>query len=249
MNAASISCMFFAAASALDLLSLGPKGYGDEMLWGLLQTFQIAIFAYILGLAIGCIGAMAKLYGSAFSRAVFEIYTTVFRAIPSLILILLLYYAGTDGVNQLLLVLGFGPIEINGLVTAICVLAFLQGAYSTEVIRAAIQSVPSGQFEAAKAYGMSGWKMFRRITLPAMLPNAIPGLSNLWLVVTKETVLISVVGFTELLLATRQAAGNTKFYFTFYFACLIIFWMLSELSGLLFSWLERRVRRSQPKLA
>lgn len=240
--------MFFAAASAWDVLSFGPKGYGDEMLWGALRTFQIAIFAYILGLGIGCVGAVAKLYGSAASRYLFEVYTTVFRAIPSLVLILLLYYAGTDGLNQLLQMVGIGPIEINGLVAAICVLGFLQGAYSTEVIRAAIQSVPNGQLEAAKAYGMSGFKMLRRITLPAMLPNALPGLSNLWLVVTKETALISVVGFTELSLATRQAAGNTKLYFTLYLASLLIYWAISEVSGVLFQWAERRVRRGQPAI-
>jgi polar amino acid transport system permease protein len=241
--------MFLAAASAFDLLSFGPKGYGDEMFWGALRTFQIAFFAYILGLAIGCVGAVAKLHGGALSRAVFEVYTTIFRSIPSLVLILLLYYAGTDGLNHLLQIIGIGPIEINGLIAAIGVLGFLQGAYSTEVIRAAIQSVPNGQFEAAKAYGMSGLKMLRRITLPAMLPNALPGLSNLWLVVTKETALISVVGFTELSLATRQAAGNTKLYFTFYLASLLIYWAISELSGMLFQWAERRVRRGQPAIA
>jgi polar amino acid transport system permease protein len=241
--------MFFAAASSWDLLSFGPKGYGDELAWGALRTFQISIFAYIVGIAIGCIGAVSKLYGGTFSRLAFEIYTTVVRAIPSLVLILLLYYAGTDGLNQLLQSVSVGPIEINGLFAAIIVLGVVQGAYSTEVIRAAIQSVPTGQFEAAKAYGMSGFKMLRRITLPSMLPNALPGLSNLWLVVTKETALISVVGFTELSLATRQAAGNTKLYFTFYLTSLLIYWGLSEFSGVFFQWAERRVRRGQPAIA
>jgi polar amino acid transport system permease protein len=241
--------MFLAAASSWDLLSFGPRGYGDELAWGALRTFQIAIFAYFLGLAIGCVGAVSKLYGGTVSRAAFEIYTTVFRAIPSLVLILLLYYAGTDGINRLLQSIGLGPIEINGLLAAIIVLGIVQGAYSTEVIRAAIQSVPTGQFEAAKAYGMSAPKMLRRITLPAMLPNALPGLSNLWLVVTKETALISVVGFTELSLATRQAAGNTKLYFTFYLTSLLVYWAISEFSGVFFQWAERRVRRGQPAIA
>lgn len=239
----------FIAASFWELISVGPLGYGDEILWGALRTFQIAVLAYFAGLAIGCCGALAKLYGGSILRNIFEVYTTAIRAIPSLVLILLLYYAGTEGLNRVLQSMGLGPIQINGLVAAVMVLGFLQGAYSTEVIRAAIQSVPQGQFEAARAYGMSGFKLMRRIIFPAMLPNALPGLSNLWLVVTKETALISVVGFTELALATRQAAGNTKMYFSFYFVSLLLYWALSEASGLFFNWAEKRVRRGQPQLA
>ncbi len=229
-------------------MSLGPKGYGDELLWGALRTLQIAVLAYIFGIIFGVGGALGKLYGPKWLRYLLEAYTTVVRSIPSLVLILLLYYAGTDGINRVLLSVGLGPININGLVAAVCVLSVIQGAFSTEVIRAAIQSVPVGQFEAATAYGMSPWKMLNRITLPAMLPNAIPGLSNLWLQVTKETALISVVGFTELVLATKQAAGNTKFYFSFYLTAMLLYWLLSEFSGLLFSYAERRVRRGQPTL-
>ena len=97
-------------------------------------------------------------------------------------------------------------------------LGFVQGAYSTEVLRGAILAVPQGQIEAARAYGMSPGLLLRRITLPAMLPFAIPGLANLWLIATKDTALLAVVGFSELTLETRQAAGATKAYFTFYVA-------------------------------
>jgi polar amino acid transport system permease protein len=237
------------AASFWDLIAFGPAGYGDELMWGAFRTLQIAVLSYLIGLSIGCAGALSKLYGGTALRIFFESYTTIIRAVPSLVLILLLYYAGTDGINRLLGLIGIGPITINGLFAAVCVLGFVQGAYSTEVIRAAIQSVPIGQFEAAKAYGMSGLTMLRRITLPAMLPNAIPGLSNLWLVVTKDTVLIAVVGFGELALATRQAAGNTKFYFSFYLATLLIYWFLAEISGLVFTLAERYSRRGQNQLA
>jgi polar amino acid transport system permease protein len=239
----------YLTATFWELVSFGPKGYGDELLWGALRTLEIAILAYLVGIIIGIGGALGKLYGPKWLRNLLEVYTTVVRSIPSLVLILLLYYAGTDGINSALLSIGIGPININGLVAAVCVLGVIQGAFSTEVMRAAIQSVPLGQFEAAKAYGMSGWQMLKRITLPAMLPNAIPGLSNLWLQVTKETALISVVGFTELVLATKQAAGNTKFYFSFYLTVLLLYWLLSEFSGVLFTYAERRVRRGQPTLS
>ena len=109
-------------------------------------------------------------------------------------------------------------------------LGFVQGAYSTEVLRAAIQAIPIGQIEAASAYGMSPFLAFRRITLPALLPFAIPGLANLWLNATKDTSLIAVVGYTELTLATRQAAGNTKMYFLFYMTAAAIYLIITLIS-------------------
>jgi polar amino acid transport system permease protein len=145
--------------------------------------------------------------------------------------------------------IGFRPIEVNGLVAAIIVLGFVYGAYSTEVLRAAIQAVPVGQIEAAKAYGMSPFLRFRRVILPAMLPYAIPGMGNLWLNVTKASALISVVGFTELALATKQAAGVSKLYLMFYVFTLLIYLSITLISNQIFGWLERRVRRGQPKLA
>jgi polar amino acid transport system permease protein len=231
-----------------EILSFGPTGYGDELLWGAAMSISIAILAYGLGLMIGIVGALCKLGGSPLTRGIMEGYTTLIRAVPELILILILYYAGTATLNQLLESAGYETVAINGFVAAVLVLGFVQGAYSTEVLRAAIQAIPIGQTEAAKAYGMSPWLIFRRITLPSMLPYAIPGLANLWLIVTKDTALIAVVGYTELALATRQAAGNTKMYFTFFMVAGAIYLIITLFSQKGFAVLEKRVRRGQRKL-
>lgn len=231
-----------------EILALGPTGYGDEMLWGAAMSVAIAVLAYALGLLIGIVGALVKLEGSVLSRSIMNGYTTLVRAVPELILILILYYAGTATLNQLLEGAGFSAMAINGFAAAVLVLGFVQGAYSTEVLRAAIQAIPLGQIEAAKAYGMSPWLMFRRVTLPAMLPYAIPGLANLWLIVTKDTALIAVVGYTELALATRQAAGNTKMYFTFFLSAGLIYLIITLVSQRMFGILESHVRRGQRRL-
>ena len=232
-----------------EILAFGSTGYGDELLWGAAMSLLIAVLAYGLGLLIGIAGALSKLGGSTLTRTIAEGYTTLVRAVPELILILILYYAGTATLNQLLEQAGFAAMAINGFAAAVLVLGFVQGAYSTEVLRAAIQAIPVGQMEAAKAYGMSPWLIFRRITLPAMLPFAIPGLANLWLIVTKDTALIAVVGYTELALATRQAAGNTKMYFTFFLVAGLIYLIITLVSQRGFAMLEKRVRRGQRKLA
>lgn len=232
-----------------EILAFGPTGYGDELLWGAAMSISIALLAYFLGLLIGIAGALSKLNGSTLTRTITQGYTTLVRAVPELILILILYYAGTATLNQLLEGFGYETVAINGFAAAVLVLGFVQGAYSTEVLRAAMQAIPVGQMEAAKAYGMSPWLIFRRITLPSMLPYAIPGLANLWLIVTKDTALIAVVGYTELALATRQAAGNTKMYFTFFIVAGLIYLIITLVSQRGFAMLERRVRRGQRKLA
>ncbi|CAG0911445.1 unnamed protein product [Cyprideis torosa] len=100
--------------------------------------------------------------------------------------------------------------------------------------------------EAAKAVGMSWTKSHIRIAIPAMIPFAIPGLANLWLITTKDTALLAVVGFSELLLETKQAAGATRSYFLFYTAAGLLYLMVTLVSNVAFGWLERRSRRGQP---
>ncbi len=182
-------------------------------------------------------------------RDLFGLYTTIVRAVPELVLILMLYFAGTDLVNRLLDLFGHPPVDINGLVAGIGVLGVVQGAYSTEVLRGAILAIPQGQIEAGRAYGMSPGLMLRRITLPAMLPFAIPGLANLWLIATKDTALLAVVGFNELTQTTRLAAGATKAYFTFFFAAGILYLALTLFSNTIIGRIERWARRGMPPVA
>ncbi len=231
---------------AFEILAFSPPGWGGNLLVGLVATIQIALGAYALGLMLGLAGAFGKIYGGPVLRGGLEVYTTLIRAVPELVLILLLYYAGTDLLNIALESMGFARVDISGLWAGIYVLGFVQGAYSTEVLRAAILSVPVGQVEAARAIGMSSFQTHTRVVIPAMMPNAIPGLANLWLIVTKDTALLAVVGFSQLALVTRQAAGSTRAYFLLYVAAAVLYLMLSLVSTLIFNLIERRYRRGQP---
>lgn len=227
------------------LLSLSPPGWGGNLLRGAVNSLIIALGAFGLGCMIGTAGALGKLGGGPVTRDLLAVYTTVVRAVPELILILLLYYAGTDLLNQALGALGYRPVQISGLAAGIGVLGVVQGAYATEVLRGAIQAVPRGQIEAARAYGMSAVQVFRRVTVPAMLPLALPGLSNLWLIATKDTALLAIVGFSELTLETRQAASSTRAYFTFFLAAGALYLIMTLVSTRVFAWIEARYRRGQ----
>ncbi|MDX8527930.1 ABC transporter permease [Mesorhizobium sp. MSK_1335] len=233
--------------SILEMLSPYPPGWGGVLLKGALSTISISLGAYLVGMLIGLGGALGKLKGNRPVLFLLDLYTTAVRAIPELILIIGLYYAGTDGLNRILSSFGIPAIEINGFVAAIAVLGIVQGAYMTEVLRGAILAIPVGQIEAASSFGMRPWLRFRRIVLPALMPNALPGLANLWMSVTKDSALIAVVGYQELALATRIAAGNTKHYFVFFLVAAALYLVITLLSNVVFGLLESRYRRGQPK--
>lgn len=234
--------------STLDLLAFGAPGWGGTLLGGLANSLQIAAGAYGLGLVIGILGAYGKLYGGPITRDLLAVYTTIVRAVPELILILILYYAVTDALNHALVSSGYGRVQISGLGAGIAVLGVVQGAYATEVLRGAILAVPHGQIEAARAMGMSPLLLARRITLPTMLGFALPGMANLWLIATRDTALLAVVGFGELTLLTRQAAGATKAYFTFFVVAGLIYLLITLISGQFFKRIERWARRGEPDM-
>lgn len=235
-------------AAARDLLALSPPGWGGNLLRGLAASLQIAGGAFAMGLVIGLAGAWGKLNGGPVTRDLLAVYTTVVRAVPELVLILILFYVGTDLINQAARAMGYGRVEISGIAAGIWVLGIVQGAYATEVLRGAMNAVPPGQTDAARAYGMSTLTVMRRVTVPLMLSHALPGLANLWLIATKDTALLAIVGFAELTLETRQAASSTRAYFTFFLAAGMLYLMVTLVSSLVFGLLERRARRGQPSL-
>ncbi len=197
--------------SLWTLLSYGDLGYGDELLRGLLLTLEISVCAYAVGIAFGFLGVGLKLHRFAGLRFVGDIYTTIIRALPELLLILLLYYTGTSTAKSVLMSVGLvgNDFEIPPFLAAVLALGFIQGAYQTEVFRGAIQSIMKGQIEAARAFGMTPVQRFLRIILPQMIRFATPGMGNQWLNVTKDSAIISVLGSLSELLATGLRAGES----------------------------------------
>ncbi|MBC2691626.1 MULTISPECIES: ABC transporter permease [Pseudomonas] len=235
MTVSEISRLFF------------TDGWLQALAQGMVKTLGISLGAFVLGLSIGLIVAMVKLKGPRWMVVCANCYTTLYRAVPELLLILLLYYAGADLINLTMAALGQPSVEINGFMAAVVVLGIVQGAYSGEIIRGAIESIPHGQIEAARSYGINRLMLVRRVILPSMLPFAIAGLSNLWLVLVKESALISVVGYSELLTAGRQAAASTKHYLLFYLAVAAFYYLITLVSSSVFRQVEVRFERWMPR--
>lgn len=231
-----------------EYLALSPPGWGGALLVGLARTVGIVSGAYLVAIMLGMFGAMGKLHGGVVIRDWLTVYTTLVRAIPELVLILILFYAVPKIVNDLLATSGMGHVTLSPTVVGIVVLGLVIGAYMTEIFRGAIIAIPRGQTEAATAFGMSRLDTARRIILPQMLVNALPGMANLWLSATKDTALLAVIGFNELALTTRQAASSTRAYFTFFLVSGCLYLVVSLLSNQVFSWAERRARRGAPDI-
>ncbi len=222
-------------------LAYGPTGWGDELLYGAWFTVTISLCSYALGLGLGLAGALAKLSDRRLPRSLAWFYTTVVRAVPELLLILLIYYTSTSAVRSLIVGLGIAEdFEVNSFLAACLALGIVQGAYSTEVFRGAIVSIGKGQSEAALSLGLTRWLTFRLVIFPQMLRSALPALGNLWLVVLKESSLISVVGYSEILFTAKTAAGSTHRYLYFFTVAAIGFLILSVLSTSLFQAMEDR---------
>lgn len=228
----------------LSVLGFGPRGWGEALLWGALLTVQIALASYLLGLAIGLLGAWAKISGPRPVRALAGLYTTVMRGVPDILVILLVYYGGTSAVRSLVGLVSPGvTIEINAFAAAVASLGVIAGAYATEVFRGSIQAIPAGQFDAVRALSLPRIVGFRRVILPQALRLAWPPLGNLWLVVMKDAALISVVGLRDLLGVASSGASTTRMPFTFYAFVALVFLALSVVSMAGLHWAERAAGR------
>ncbi len=232
----------------LTILGWGDAGWGDELARGALMTVVVAACSYFFGIFFGSLFAAAKLSRFLALRLLGDVYTTVVRGVPELLIIFLVFFGGGTLLRYLANGLfGYsGYIELPIFVIGVLCISVSAGAYATEVIRAAVLAVPPGQIEAAKAVGMGPWLRLRRVLIPQAARFALPGLGNVWQFTLKDTSLISVVGLVEIMRMAAMGAGSTKQPFTFYISAFVIFLLLSSLSNRGFlkaeKWANRGVR-------
>lgn len=231
------------------MFAFGDQGWGDELAVGAGMTLLIAAASLVFGLLLGLLGAGAKLARSRWLNALGEAYTTLIRGVPELLVIFLVFFGGGFLLQAAAAALGYeGYVEVNAFVAGVFALSLVFGAFATEVFRGAFLAVPAGQVEAARALGMPAFLTFRRILLPQVWRYALPGLGNLWLVLVKDTSLVSVIALDELARKTQIAVGVEKEPFTLYMAAALIYCAITLVSSLgqgrLERWAARGVRRA-----
>jgi len=217
-------------------------GFLPSLLEGATVTLAVALSSLGVAVALGLVGALAKLSRSRVARSLAATYTTLIRGVPDLLLMLLIFYGGQLAVNTIAPMLGHEDyIDIDPFVAGVLTIGFIFGAYLTEAFRGAFLAVPPGQREAGLAFGMSPRQVLWRITLPQMLRHALPGVSNNWLVLIKSTAIVSVIGLSDLMTRGQQAAGTTREPFSFYLAVALIYLLFTSVSELGFSWAQKRL--------
>ncbi len=228
----------------MELLAFGDTGWGDELFRATLMTIAVSITAMIIGFSFAAIFTPLKLSKFKFLNLIANIYTTVIRGVPELLVIYLFFFGGSGAIMFVASMFGYNEyIEINAFVTGSFAIGIISGAYSTEVFRGAIQSIDKGQFEAAKVLGFSKFKQFYKIIFPQMLRLAIPNLSNVWQITLKDTSLISVTGLVEIMRQSYIAAGSTRDPLFFYSFAAVLYLLLTFISMKLINKLEVKYSR------
>ena len=228
----------------MELLAFGDTGWGDELFSATLMTIAVSITAMLIGFSFAAIFTPLKLSKFKFLNLIANIYTTVIRGVPELLVIYLFFFGGSGAIMFVASMFGYNEyIEINAFVTGSFAIGIISGAYSTEVFRGAIQSIDKGQFEAAKVLGFSKFKQFYKIVLPQMLRLAIPNLSNVWQITLKDTSLISVTGLVEIMRQSYIAAGSTRDPLFFYSFAAVLYLLLTFISMKLINKLEVKYSR------
>jgi len=215
-------------------------GYLPLILKGTLLTVEVAVLSLLMAIILGLIGAAAKLSGSRGVRLIAQVYTTVIRGVPDLVLMTLIYFGGQILVNDIGDRLGWDYVDVSPFAAGVLTIGFMFGAYLTETFRGGIMAVSRGEIEAGHAYGMTPRQVFFRITMPAMVRHALPGFSNNWLVLAKTTALVSVIGLHDMVYNAGQAGGATRQPFTFYLLVALLFLALTGVSDIGLRWVERR---------
>jgi octopine/nopaline transport system permease protein len=225
-------------------MGFGPKGWGLAMLVATGVTVGVSIAALLVGLLIGALVAFAKVSGGIAARLAADAYTTVLRGVPDLLVIYLFYFGGSTLLTAISREFGgSGFVSMPAFVVGALAVGIVSGAYQAEVFRGAYLAIARGEIEAARAVGMSGLLLFRRVVAPQALRHAIPGLGNCWQLVLKESALISITGLVELLRQAQVGAGSTRQPFYFYLAAGALYLALTTVSTRLFDMAEARSRR------
>lgn len=228
-----------------ELFGFGEQGWGGVLLMSALMTLLVTLTSLAIGSVFGSLVAWAKLSRNLPARIAGDAYTTVFRGVPELLVIYLIYFGGSTlatAVGQY-----FGGEGFYGLppfLAGAFAVGVISGAYQAEVYRGAYLAVSRGEIEAARAMGMPRAKLFHRIIVPQVLRFALPGLGNVWQLSLKDSALISVTGLAELMRTSQVGAGSSHQYFLFYIVGGALYLVMTGFSNKVFDAAEARVGKS-----
>ncbi|MBT1004159.1 amino acid ABC transporter permease [Paenarthrobacter sp. DKR-5] len=199
---------------------------------GLTGTVPLALASFVIGLVIALAVALMRLNRNRVLSAVGRFYVSVIRGTPLLVQLFVIFF-GLPSVG----------IQLDPWPSAIIAFSLNVGGYAAEIIRAAILSVPKGQWEAAHTIGMSGSQTLRRIVLPQAARVSVPPLSNTFISLVKDTSLASLILVTELFRQAQQVAAFSQEFMVLYVEAAVVYWVFCTILSAGQSALEKRLDR------
>jgi polar amino acid transport system permease protein len=231
---------------ALTLLSFGDQGWGDTIARGVLITVTLALATLPFGLVLGFVIALAKNSSEPSLKLAANIYTTIFRGLPELLTLFLVYFGVQIALKEFVDLAGFDVyIEINSFVAGMVALSLVFSSFASEAFLSAFRGIPHGQYEGGHALGLSRYQTMMLVILPQLIRLALPALGNLWLILLKETALVSIIGLEDLLRETSIAARVTKEPFLFFGIACLIYLVLAIISSSGLARIERWSKRGE----
>lgn len=202
------------------------------LLRGSVITVAVVIGAMGLGFAVGVPLSVGQVYGSEVIRSIVSVYVWFFRGIPLLVFLFLFYFGFCTALE----------INISAFTVAVIVLGLISSAYQSQIFRGAILSIPEGQLKAARALGMSDFKAISFVIIPQALRLSIPGWSNEYSILLKDSAVTYALGVAEIMARTHFVATRTYQHFPLYLSAGAIFLLLTWLGTKGLRLLEDKVR-------
>ena len=211
-------------------------GYFTQIIYATKVTLGVSLLALIIGLVFGLISAFLE-------RSIFPIsfilkcWNLIVRSLPEIIIIFIFYF----GLSSFIEIVTGLQISVNAFLSAAIALSLVFSAYASQIFIAARNSIDSGEIDSAKSLGLSKIDIFKSIILPELWRHAFPGLTNLWLILLKDSSIISVVGITDIMRASQTAASQTYSPILFYSFAGLLYLILCSISLLVCKYLNNKI--------
>ena len=220
-----------------DIISV----YGKLLLEAMGQTLIMAFYSLIFASVIGLIFGMLSVLKSKVCNVIAQVFVDIIRGVPMIVLAFFVFFGVPYALKNFL----HSTFTFTALQAGIICLSLNCGAYMSEIIRAGIQSVDVGQMEAARSLGIPYWKSMQKVVLPQAIRTMIPSIINQFIITLKDTSILSVIGFPELVNAAQNViAINFKSFQVWFLVGLMYLIVITILSKIAKA-LERRMNRGR----
>jgi polar amino acid transport system permease protein len=219
----------------MPLLTANEAGYFQQLASGAVITMELAVSGYVLALVSGVLVGLLTLLRHPIIQVLWRVYASIIMGVPSLLVIFLFYYGGSSVMS--------GLVDITPFAAGLSALTVVYTVYIAELVRGAVRNVPRGQFEASAALAIRPLSAWCYVIMPQVVRLALPGLITIWMVVLKDTALVSLAGLNDLVAHAKTAAGATKEPFIYFVVAALFFVVFSALTLRASARLERRFGR------